>query len=109
VVPPVAAGLAVNGLLGFESDRNILSSLEGIIELIKYASEPTLQFCILFESVPLGISLHAYPIYKVSGMDVDRAIMRNPKVLGNERPSGIRESLLDLLDELRNWAAHISA
>jgi hypothetical protein len=42
-------------------------------------------------------------------MDADRAIMRNPEILGNETPSGIRESLLDLLDELRNWAAHISA
>jgi hypothetical protein len=109
VMPPMAAGLAVNGLLGFESDRNMLSSFEGIVELIEYVSEPTLQLCIFHESVPLGVGLHAYPIYKVPRMDIDRAIMRNPKALGNECPSGIRESLFDLLDELSNWEAHISA
>jgi hypothetical protein len=108
-MPPVAARFSINSLLRLESYRDVLSPLYRIIEFIKYRSKPSLQFRIFFESVSLSIGFHAYPIYEVARVNIDRSIMSHPKVFSNGGSGGLRKSLFDSLNELRSWAAHNSA
>lgn len=79
MVPPVAAGFTIDGLLRFKADVDMVSTFRGILKGDQNVPEARPESPICCEPIALGVAIYANPVDEVPGMDIKGPVVRHPK------------------------------